>query len=891
MEKEQEFRNKSAMVVFQLEKDLGDFVKIIGNNKSEEDVNSLANHVSKITDENSSLTIVKLVEKSYLDEIFCLAMELSKGTSNFDRLKKLKDLCSLYGLFLIRNAIAHPNKQFPENYWYKTCCIATDSLIENLNLPNVYSSFRSAEAGRIVLPPEEWMSQTIWCIPNDLPTQFEHSITGFVGRKQDISNILKLIENKRHSLIAITGPGGLGKTAISLEILKDISNDPKYMNDFDAISFISMKTEKLTVEGIKKIPTIDTLEGLKHKITENLNNLFDDNLSYETILTTYDNKRILLFIDNLETLLRDNQEDFCTFINQLPEKWRVIVTSRIAVDSAVSYPLHDMTDIDAMKLARFYAERRNVSSYIGDYSHMISQLSYNPLAIRLCIDSLQFGKDLNTILCNINSEISSYSYKNLLEVLDEKSIAMLEALFLQNHLAREEIAGILECSMDDVANAVQQLRRTSLILIKNNEEGERFYLNDSIRSYLAFSEINMKVRTKILDRFNQNKRFIEDMRGKQREAKISHNNIWYIPANLPSDLQKLIFSAKSNKIKNDLSKVFSLVKEFNSKEDLYGKYIEYWNVRSFLAKKMNDIQTIKLCVEKLQILGKESFCALYACALAYLYSLNDYEKAENQSFELIKNISKYDLNALEIRDLYTTYLKSLIFQKKNQEVLDFTTKWKSEKNLRCTLGTARAYAYKRKYEDTYPYNEKIDYLSKAVKILQDVYEVDGADKFSITVLKELHKAILELFEDENVKDIKIAQLFVSFIFNTMDSLYTKGIDEKSLRILANVKCIENPFQLNEDFSTFDIDDILINPDYVKVSVYHIPDSTKSFPLYIFAEDADKQQYYLRLDCCRNLDLFGWKNIKIGSFFYVKPIKKELTAGRAIETTDIYIYKY
>ena len=86
------------------------------------------------------------------------------------------------------------------------------------------------------------------------------------------------------------------------------------MNDFDAISFISMKTEKLTVEGIKKLPTIDTLEGLKHKITENLNNLFDDNLSYETILTTYDNKRILLFIDNLETLLRDNQEDFCTLL-------------------------------------------------------------------------------------------------------------------------------------------------------------------------------------------------------------------------------------------------------------------------------------------------------------------------------------------------------------------------------------------------------------------------------------------------------------------------------------------------------------------------------------------------------------------------------------------------
>lgn len=64
-----------------------------------------------------------------------------------------------------------------------------------------------------------------------------------------------------------------------------------------------------------------------------------------------------------------------------------------------------MTDIDAMKLARFYAERRNVSSYIGDYSHMISQLSYNPLAIRLCIDSLQFGKDLNTIYVTLTAKL------------------------------------------------------------------------------------------------------------------------------------------------------------------------------------------------------------------------------------------------------------------------------------------------------------------------------------------------------------------------------------------------------------------------------------------------------------------------------------------------------
>lgn len=286
MDREQEFRNKSAMVVWQIEKDLGDFIKANAINKNLE---YLSSHVSKLQNENVPSSIIKLVEETYLDEIFSLSMEISKGTSTYDKLKKLKELCSISTLFLIRNAIAHPNKPFPENYWYKVCSIATDPIIEILNLPNIYNSFRGAEAGQIVMPPDEWMSQPVWCIPNDLPKQFEHTITGFVGRKNDINNILKCIENKRLSLIAITGPGGLGKTAITLEILKDISNDPKYMNDFDAISFISMKTEKLTTEGLKNIPAVDTLESLKEKIVYNINFLFNDSSSYEELIKKYDN--------------------------------------------------------------------------------------------------------------------------------------------------------------------------------------------------------------------------------------------------------------------------------------------------------------------------------------------------------------------------------------------------------------------------------------------------------------------------------------------------------------------------------------------------------------------------------------------------------------------------
>ncbi|WP_434430242.1 hypothetical protein [Aeromonas veronii] len=69
-------------------------------------------------------------------------------------------------------------------------------------------------------------------------------------------------------------------------------------------------------------------------------------------------KKILLFIDNLETLLVDSPEDFEEFNYSLPASWRVLVTSRITISNASITSLNPLQDKSAALMARLYSTRR-----------------------------------------------------------------------------------------------------------------------------------------------------------------------------------------------------------------------------------------------------------------------------------------------------------------------------------------------------------------------------------------------------------------------------------------------------------------------------------------------------------------------------------------------------
>ncbi len=117
---------------------------------------------------------------------------------------------------------------------------------------------------------------------NNLPPP-DFDETGFIGRKQQISQLIKLCHGP-YPVITIVGDGGLGKTAIALKTAYEILDLED--NPFDAIVWASTKTAQLNVTEIRNIEgaiqdSIGMLRTVAHQLAgENISDPLEEVLSY-----------------------------------------------------------------------------------------------------------------------------------------------------------------------------------------------------------------------------------------------------------------------------------------------------------------------------------------------------------------------------------------------------------------------------------------------------------------------------------------------------------------------------------------------------------------------------------------------------------------------------------
>ena len=309
----------------------------------------------------------------------------------------LKSFASLLTIFDIRNAISHPNRPFPQCYWFRAATIASDPLIDILGLSTVRQALSSAISENLNPPPDEWFSNVIWGIPNTLPNKFDHDITGLLGRDKEFKNLKNVLSNLRNNLVAVVAPGGIGKTALILQFLKDLSVDPKWNENIDSIVFCTLKNERLTADGIQEIEAINGLEQIKESILNDLRTIYSDQefTDFNDACSKLESQKVLLCIDNLETLLVNSQTEFIEFNQTLPLNWRILVTSRISIDSAITVPLEPLVKRHAENLSRSYFRKRGINNFEQKQVEKIALSSNNnPLAIRLTIDAYLKGGDI-----------------------------------------------------------------------------------------------------------------------------------------------------------------------------------------------------------------------------------------------------------------------------------------------------------------------------------------------------------------------------------------------------------------------------------------------------------------------------------------------------------------
>jgi predicted ATPase/class 3 adenylate cyclase len=146
--------------------------------------------------------------------------------------------------------------------------------------------------------------RTLDSTPNNLPTQ----LTSFIGREADVAEAKRLLDGTR--LLTLTGPGGIGKTRLSLQIAAEaVQSFP------DGVYFVPLSA----VRDPDLVPSM-IAQALGVPVPGN-------RLPLDIVVDHLRAKKLLLVLDNFEQLLPDGAPVVSQLLPASPEL-KMVISSR-----------------------------------------------------------------------------------------------------------------------------------------------------------------------------------------------------------------------------------------------------------------------------------------------------------------------------------------------------------------------------------------------------------------------------------------------------------------------------------------------------------------------------------------------------------------------------------
>jgi tetratricopeptide (TPR) repeat protein len=314
----------------------------------------------------------------------------------------------------------------------------------------------------------------------------------FVGREQELAQVVRILRpypHSQHALVTIDGIGGIGKSALALEVahryLRNYERIPPEER-FEAIIWASAKQTVLTAEGIvprsQALRTLDDIYATVALRREDITRARPEEQS-EVARNALTRQRTLLIVDNLETV---DDEAVLTFLRELPAPTKAIVTTRHRIDVAYPVRLVGMPWEDAQALIGQECDKKGVALGEDEARRLYDRTGGVPLAIVWSIAQMGFGYGVKSVLARLGqptSDIARFCFEGALErIRDKPAYNLLMALSLFATDASREalgcVAGLPELDRDE---GLVELGKLSLL----NKRMDRFSLLPLTHSYLA----------------------------------------------------------------------------------------------------------------------------------------------------------------------------------------------------------------------------------------------------------------------------------------------------------------------------------------------------------------------------------------------------------------------
>lgn len=181
-------------------------------------------------------------------------------------------------------------------------------------------------------------------IPNNLPR-----LQPFFGRTEELKQIADALDPEARTWgMLIDGPGGMGKTSLAVRAAYDCTPD-----QFDRIIFLSVKDRELDDDGVRKL-TGFIIPGFLEMLNELARELGQPEIAkaaedqrIRLLLHALRSARVLLILDNLESLTKEDRDQLFTFVKRLPQGCKAILTSRRRIGSGSDLLILEKLDEEA----------------------------------------------------------------------------------------------------------------------------------------------------------------------------------------------------------------------------------------------------------------------------------------------------------------------------------------------------------------------------------------------------------------------------------------------------------------------------------------------------------------------------------------------------------------
>jgi LuxR family glucitol operon transcriptional activator len=339
----------------------------------------------------------------------------------------------------------------------------------------------------------------------------------FIGRNESLQQLYVWLSfSYDYSIIIIDGIGGVGKTSLIVEaayrcLEEKHGHRRKGLPVYDLTVFLSFKTESLLVHGISQELYFSTnLNDIFHALENALGDesilrvpLGNEQVKYVVDYLNKDSRKILLIIDDLQSINDSERKRVLEFVRILPKTVKIVITTRTeGLGEAPHIRLEQLSEEEGLNLINQQLKLCPYPITIpeDEKKNLYKCYSGLPLALVYSVGQIDNCYSVDSILGGMcptfTDDIALFCFQKTIKSLKWNSSAiLLNAVSLFKYPpsleAIEKIADLKDYSDMDIEKGFAELKRCAFIYMDTDDRCNILSITkDHVNSHFRRNDCN-----------------------------------------------------------------------------------------------------------------------------------------------------------------------------------------------------------------------------------------------------------------------------------------------------------------------------------------------------------------------------------------------------------------